>query len=88
MSVAWSLVFLNAGLAGVFITILFSSPWKSSFALVVLGGLFFYGRQMTAILRARKRHNLDWGLKYFLTTIALLRPYRRWARRSPGRNYR
>ncbi len=69
-----SLVLLNLGLVGVFITILISSPWKNLFALVVLAGLAAYGWEMTAILRARKRRNLDWGLKYFLTAIALLVP--------------
>jgi hypothetical protein len=71
---AWSLVLLNAGLAGVFVTILLSSPWKFLFALIVLGGFAFYSLEMTSILRARKRRNLDWGLKYFVTAIALLLP--------------
>ena len=44
------------------------------FTLVVLGGLAIYGWEMAAILRARKRRSLDWGLKYFLTAIALLVP--------------
>jgi len=59
----WSLALLSAGLAGVFVTILFSSPWKIVFALVVLGGLVDYAVEIFAILRARKRRNLDWGLK-------------------------
>ncbi len=70
----WSLALLNAGLAGVLVTILFSSPWKVAFVFVVLGGLVLYGVELVAILRARKRRNLDWGLKYFLTAIALLVP--------------
>jgi hypothetical protein len=70
----WSIVLLNAGLAGVFATILLSSPWKIMPALVVLGGLVTYGREVVAILRARKRRTLDWGLKYFLTAVALLVP--------------
>ena len=70
----WSLALLNAGLAGVFATILLSSPWKIVFAFVVLGGLVLYGCEISAILRARQRRNLDWGLKYFLTAIALLVP--------------
>jgi hypothetical protein len=71
---AWSLVLLNAGLAGVFLAILLASPWKILCGCVVLGGLTLYGWEMTAILRARKRRSLDWGLKYFLTAIALLVP--------------
>lgn len=70
----WSLVLLNAGLAGVFVTVLLASPWKMACGFVVLGGLALYGREMIAILRARKRRNLDWGLKYFLTAISLLLP--------------
>jgi len=70
----WSLALLNTGLAGVFVTILLSSPWKIVFAFVVLGGFALYGIEMVAILRARKRRNLDWALKYFLTAIGLLVP--------------
>jgi hypothetical protein len=70
----WSLALLNAGLAGVFVAMLFSSPWKFIFALIVLGGLALHGLELSAILRARKRRRLDWGMKYFLTAIALLAP--------------
>lgn len=70
----WSLVLLNAGLAGVFVTILLSSPWKFFFALVLFVGLILYGMEIVAILRACKRRNLDWGLKYFLTALAMLVP--------------
>jgi hypothetical protein len=70
----WSLALLNAGLAGVFVTVLLSSPWKFAFALVVLGGLALYEIELAAILRARKRRSLDWGMKYFLTAVGLLAP--------------
>ena len=70
----WSLALLNTGLAGVFVTILFSSPWKIAFAFVVLGGLALHGLEIGAILRARKRRNRDWGMRYFLTALALLVP--------------
>ena len=70
----WSLALLNAGLVGVFVTILFSNPWKLAFALVVLAGLVFYAVELVAILHARKRRNFDWGLKYFLTAVALFAP--------------
>ena len=70
----WSLSLLNTGLAGVFVTVLISSPWKLAFAFVVLGGLTLYGCEIIAIVRARKRPYLDWGMKYFLTGIALLIP--------------
>jgi hypothetical protein len=70
----WSLALLNLGLAGVFVTILLSSPLKIVFAVIVLAGLFLFGCEIIAILRTRKRRNLDWGLKYFVTAIALLLP--------------
>ena len=71
---AWSIRLLNLGLAGSFVTILLRSPWKLVFALVVIAALAVYGRELVAILRARKRRTLDWGMKYFLTAVALLGP--------------
>ena len=67
-----SIGLLNLGLAGSFVTILLRSPWKLLFAGVAIAGLVFYAVEMRAILRARKRRVLDWGLKYFLTAISLL----------------
>lgn len=71
---AWSVALLNLGLAGAFVTILRRTAWKPAFALVIIGGLVLYGMEMRAILRARKRGPLDWGLTSFLTAIALLAP--------------
>ena len=70
----WSIGLLNTGLLGSFVTILIGSRWKPAFALVVTAGLALYGWEMMAILRARKRRQVDWGLKYFLTAISLLLP--------------
>lgn len=70
----FSVLLLNFGLAGAFATILLRSPWKFFFALMLLAALVLYGVEMRAILRARKRRTLDWGLRYFLTAIALLGP--------------
>ena len=69
-----SVVLLNAGLMGSFITILLRNPLKLAFALVVLLGLALYQLELWAILRARKRRSLDWGLKAFLTAVGLLVP--------------
>ncbi len=69
-----SVALLNLGLAGSFVTILLRSPWKLAFALVVIAALAIYGWELTAILRARKRGPLDWGIRYFLTAVALLIP--------------
>jgi hypothetical protein len=67
-----SVALLNIGLAGAFITILLRSPWKLAFALVVVIALGIYGWELGSILRARKRRSLDWGIRYFLTAVALL----------------
>jgi hypothetical protein len=71
---AWSIALLNIGLAGSFVTILLRSSWKPVFATVAVAGLAIYGLELIAILRARKRRTLDWGIKYFLTAVALLLP--------------
>jgi hypothetical protein len=69
-----SVVLLNLGLAGAFVAILLRHPLKFVFALTAVAGLACYGLEMIAILRARKRRVLDWGLKSFLTAISLLAP--------------
>jgi len=69
-----SILLLNLGLAGSFFTILLRSPWKLVFAGLVITGLIVYAAEIRAILKARKRKSLDWGLKYFLTAISLLGP--------------
>ena len=71
---AWSIVLLNIGLAGAFLTILLRSPLKLAFALVIVAALATYGWEIIAIVRSRNRRALDWGVKYFLTAIALLVP--------------
>lgn len=69
-----SILLLNAGLLGAFVSILLRSPFKLAFAWMMVGGLAVYGLEIKAILRARKRRTLDWGLTYFLTAISLLAP--------------
>jgi hypothetical protein len=72
---AWaSILLLNAGLAGAAPAVLFESPWKFAFALVMAAGLVVYGWEIAAIVRARKRQALDWGIRYFLTALALIAP--------------
>lgn len=72
---AWrSIHLLNLGLAGLFVTILLKSAWKLAFALVIIGALTLYARELTAILRARKRRELDWGVRYFITGVSALAP--------------
>lgn len=69
---AASLILLNAGLAGVFVTVALRSPLKPGFAGLMAAGLVVFGWEIRAILRARKRRGLDWGVKYFLTALTLL----------------
>ncbi|MBU6399633.1 MAG: cbb3-type cytochrome c oxidase subunit I [Verrucomicrobia bacterium] len=71
---AWAIGLVNAGLAGLFVTILVGSLWKLAFAGLLIGGLAVYGGEINAILRARKRRQLDWGLRYFVTALAGLLP--------------
>ncbi len=71
---ALSILLLNIGLAGSVVTILLRSPLKLMFAVIAVGGLAFFGWELRAMLRARKRPVLDWGLKTFLIAVALLIP--------------
>jgi hypothetical protein len=71
---AWSVALLNISLAGSFVTILLRNPWKLAFALLAVGALALYAWELAAILHARKRKALDWGIKYFLTAVVLLFP--------------
>ena len=71
---ACSIWLINAGLAGLVAALALASPWKLLFALVIIAGLTVYAVELLAILRARKRRTLDWGLKYFLTALGLLAP--------------
>lgn len=70
----WSIGLLNAGLLATFITVLLGSKWKLAAATLLITGLAAYGLEMRAMLRARKRITLDWGLKYFVAAVALLAP--------------
>lgn len=69
-----SVILLNFGIAGSFVSLLLQANLKPLFALTVITALVIYGWEMTKIVRARKRRVIDWGVKYFLTAIALLGP--------------
>jgi hypothetical protein len=71
---ALSILLLNLGLAGSVVTILSRSDWKLAFAACAVAGLAIYGWELRAMLRARKRPALDWGVKTFLVATALLLP--------------
>ncbi len=70
----WSIALLDLGLAGAFAAILVQSPLKPLATLVIIAGLVLYGAEIRAILRARNRRALDWGMRYFLTALVLLVP--------------
>jgi hypothetical protein len=70
----WSIALLDLGLAGAFAAILVQSSLKPVAALVIIAGLLLYGTEIKAILRARNRRALDWGMRYFLTALVLLVP--------------
>lgn len=69
-----SVLLLNIGLAGSVVTILLRSDWKPVFATVAVAGLAVFGWELRAMLRARKRPVLDWGLKSFLVAVGMLIP--------------
>jgi hypothetical protein len=71
---AWSVWLLNLGLGGSFVTIALRSLWKPAFSLLVVLALALYGQEMRAILNARKRRTLDWGVKMFLAAVTMLLP--------------
>ncbi|MFO1514924.1 MAG: cbb3-type cytochrome c oxidase subunit I [Verrucomicrobiota bacterium] len=65
---------LNAGLLGSVVSILLRSQLKFVFALVIVAALAIYGWELAAIVRGRRRTALDWGVKSFLTAVAMLVP--------------
>ncbi|HAM72136.1 MAG TPA: hypothetical protein DCM86_10880, partial [Verrucomicrobiales bacterium] len=69
-----SLILLNTAVAGLVVTITLGSSWKLLFAGVALVGLGLFGAEMRAILKARRRGPLDWGLRSFLAALCLLAP--------------
>lgn len=71
---SFSMLLLNTGLLGAFISVLLHSPWKAFFALVICAALAIYGWEIVAIVRARKRATVDWGVKTFLTALGMLAP--------------
>jgi hypothetical protein len=72
---AWlSVALLNLGLLTAFVCIVSRSALKFPAAFLIAAALVVYAVELAAILRARKRRALDWGLKSFLVGIGLLLP--------------
>jgi hypothetical protein len=67
-----SVALLNISLVGAFITILAQHPLRLTFSISGATALGIYAWELRAILRARKRRALDWGVRYFLTAVAIL----------------
>ena len=70
----WSIALINVGIAGLIPAILFQSAWRIAAAVTVIVGLTLFGMELRAILRIRMRPALDWGMRTFLTGVALLVP--------------
>jgi len=68
----WSVRLLNTGLAGLFLALVLRTAWKFAAALVIVAALGLYLAEIRAILRARRRRVLDWGLRHYLTALGLL----------------
>lgn len=72
---AWlSLGLLNGGLALSFVAIALQSRWKTAAGLLIAAGFAVYAREMMAILAARRRQSIDWGIRAFLASQTLLLP--------------
>ncbi len=69
-----SLILWTTGVAAIAATIALESPWKPAAALLATTGLGVYGWELSAVLRGRKRRNLDWGVRTFLAAIAFAAP--------------
>ncbi len=66
---------VNLGMVGLFWGIAFAVPSaRLASGGVVAAGLAFYGIELLAILRTRKRRRLDWGLRQFLAAVTTLAP--------------
>ncbi len=71
----WILILINGGLAWLVSAIVAQLPVAAAVCGGLIGlGLVIYGVEVVAILRARKRRTLDWGLVMFLTAVTLLAP--------------
>jgi hypothetical protein len=69
---AQTLWLLNAGLTVLFFGLALNRSWKLLGMGLVVAGLVAYGRELAAILRARHRRALDWGLRCHLAAMGLL----------------
>lgn len=70
----WSIILLNLSLAGTFVAVAVRSPWKLVFAVGAVVAVALYLWELLAMVRARQRPTLDWGLRYFLTAVGFLAP--------------
>ncbi len=71
---ATALGMLNLGLATLTVAMVVRSRFQWVAAALLAAGLVLYGLELRAILRARLRRTLDWGLRHFLVAVGLLVP--------------
>lgn len=70
----WSLRLLNAGLLGVFVSVLVGSAFKMLAGLLIVAGLALHALEMRGILRARQRPVIDESVRTFLQALGFLAP--------------
>ena len=68
----WSVWLLNLGLAALFFALVLRGGWRLAAAALMVAGLGLYVAEVVAILRARRRRVLDWGLRHYVTALGLL----------------
>jgi hypothetical protein len=70
----WSLILLNLAVVGIVVTVALESSWRPAASALGLAGVTLYLIEVRAMLAERRRASLDWGLKMFVTAVALLLP--------------
>jgi cbb3-type cytochrome oxidase subunit 1 len=63
---------INAGILGLFWTLLASSRWVAVFALMIAAAVALFLWEIRKTLRTRRRPRLDWGLRHALSAFAQL----------------
>lgn len=71
---ATTLGLLNLGLVALVLAMVSRSRFQGPAAGLLGVSLVLYGLELRAILRARRRRVLDWGLRHFLIALGLLVP--------------
>ena len=70
----WSLILLNVAVVGIVVTVALESALRPVASALGLVGVALYLVEVKAMLNARKRASLDWGLQTFFTALGFLAP--------------